>query len=201
MTEQTAAQHESSRVSTIELFFDLVFVFTITQLTHLVEHAPSPLDLLRALLVLALVWWMYDAYAWLTTDAGAQGQMRLVLIAGIVLIAAGVKPVVAGGEAAMDGAAWLLPGGMVVYLLGDVAFRWVMGIQPISVRALGALPSPWPLGLLARGGAAWRNSEPSQPWRLYSSWSSDDWSRPRTGNRGLLPASRKFCACCLELQG
>ena len=63
ITEQPAAQQESRRVSTIELFFDLVFVFTITQLTHLVEHAPHPLDLLRALLVLALIWWMYAAYA------------------------------------------------------------------------------------------------------------------------------------------
>jgi len=46
-------EHEHSTVSTIELFFDLVFVFVITQITQLVEHAHGPLDFLRALLVLA----------------------------------------------------------------------------------------------------------------------------------------------------
>jgi hypothetical protein len=41
-----------ARVSTSELFFDLVFVFTITQLTQLVGQAHAPLDFLRVLLVL-----------------------------------------------------------------------------------------------------------------------------------------------------
>ena len=49
-------------VSSIELFFDLVFVFVITQVTHLVEHAHGTMDFLRALLVLVPIWWMYAAY-------------------------------------------------------------------------------------------------------------------------------------------
>lgn len=52
---------ESMRVSTIELFFDLVFVFVVTQITHLVEHVHSMWELWRALLVLTLVWWMFAA--------------------------------------------------------------------------------------------------------------------------------------------
>lgn len=39
------------RVSSLELFFDLVFVFTITQITGLVSHPHSPTDYLRAALV------------------------------------------------------------------------------------------------------------------------------------------------------
>jgi low temperature requirement protein LtrA len=45
-------------VSSIELFFDLVFVFVITQVTQLVEHAHGAMDFLRALLVLVPIWWM-----------------------------------------------------------------------------------------------------------------------------------------------
>ena len=56
--DRETAHQEARRVATIVLFFDLVFVFTITQLTHLVEHAHGPLDLLRVLLVLALIWWV-----------------------------------------------------------------------------------------------------------------------------------------------
>ena len=70
------------RVSTIELFFDLVFVFTVTQLTHLIEHAHGPDDFVRALVVLVLIWWMYAGYAWLTNGVRAARVMRVVLIAG-----------------------------------------------------------------------------------------------------------------------
>jgi low temperature requirement protein LtrA len=45
--------HENpAGISSIELFFDLVFVFVITQVTQLVEHAHGPMDFLRALRVL-----------------------------------------------------------------------------------------------------------------------------------------------------
>lgn len=71
-------------VSTIELFFDLVFVFTITRLTHLVEHGHGTLDYLRAFLVLTLVWWIYAGYAWLTNGAANERRMRPVLIAAMV---------------------------------------------------------------------------------------------------------------------
>jgi len=53
-----APTHENpSSVSSIELFFDLVFVFVITQVTQLVEHAHGAMDFLRALLVLIPIWW------------------------------------------------------------------------------------------------------------------------------------------------
>ena len=44
--------HGRHRVTNIELFFDLVFVFVITQVTQLVEHAHGTMDFLRALPVL-----------------------------------------------------------------------------------------------------------------------------------------------------
>jgi len=83
MKMQTTEPMEEMRVSTIESFFDLVFVFTITQLTYLVAGAHGPLDFLLVLLVLMLIWWMYDGYAWLTNAAGAGRPMRLVLIAAM----------------------------------------------------------------------------------------------------------------------
>src|SRR5258708_10772262 len=80
----TAPAHEKpSSVSSIELFFDLVFVFVITQVTQLVEHAHGAMDFLRALLVLVPIWWMYAGYAWLTNNVRVTWQMRLVLIAAI----------------------------------------------------------------------------------------------------------------------
>ena len=50
------------RAATVELLFDLTFVFAITQTTHLLKAAHTPGDLVGALSVLTFLWWMYDAY-------------------------------------------------------------------------------------------------------------------------------------------
>ena len=56
---------EEARVTPIELFFDLVFVFSLTQVTALMGHDLSGHAILRGLLVLALLWWCWVGYAWL----------------------------------------------------------------------------------------------------------------------------------------
>jgi low temperature requirement protein LtrA len=53
-------------VTSIELFFDLVFVFTVTRLTGLLGDTPGWAGLGQIALLLALMWWMYGGYAWLT---------------------------------------------------------------------------------------------------------------------------------------
>ena len=60
------APEEAVRVSSLELFFDLVFVFTVTQLTTVLVDRPDLAGLARVVIVLALVFYMYGGYAWLT---------------------------------------------------------------------------------------------------------------------------------------
>jgi low temperature requirement protein LtrA len=55
----------AGQVTTLELFFDLVFVFTITQLTATELEGGWGVTGRTALLLL-LLWWMYGGYAWLT---------------------------------------------------------------------------------------------------------------------------------------
>ncbi|MGH9289893.1 MAG: low temperature requirement protein A, partial [Acidimicrobiales bacterium] len=50
----------SARVSTLELFFDLVFVFTITQLTDVLAEGHDFEALSRVVVMLLLIWWIYD---------------------------------------------------------------------------------------------------------------------------------------------
>ena len=72
------------RVSTLELFFDLVFVFTITQLTAVLAHDPDLLHLLRVAMMLAIIFWMYGGYAWLTNAVAPNtAARRLVLLGGM----------------------------------------------------------------------------------------------------------------------
>jgi low temperature requirement protein LtrA len=73
------------RVSTLELFFDLVFVFTITQLTAVLVHHPSGEALAQIVLMLAAIWWMYGAFAWLTNAVPPDRRgLRLPLLAGML---------------------------------------------------------------------------------------------------------------------
>lgn len=71
-----------SRVTPMELFFDLVYVFAVTQLSHrLLEHL-SPRGLLDTLILLLAVWWAWVYTAWITNwfDPDQRG-VRLMLIA------------------------------------------------------------------------------------------------------------------------
>ena len=72
------------RVSTLELFFDLVFVFTITQLTTLLAEHATWRGLLQVVLMLGVIWWMYAGYAWLTNAVSPdRASRRLILLAGM----------------------------------------------------------------------------------------------------------------------
>lgn len=138
---ERARNDEQMRVSTIESFFDLVFVFTITQLTHLVEQARVPLDFLLVLLVLMLIWWMYDGYTWLTNATGAGRSMRLVLIAAMAgfLVMAIALPSVFGADGLIFGLAYLYV--IVLHSLaffvqgGRSAARAMLGIAPLNAGA------------------------------------------------------------------
>jgi low temperature requirement protein LtrA len=101
----------ASRVSTLELFFDLVFVFTITQVTELIIHATAPLDALKALLVLMMTWWMYGGYAWLTNNVGTDQPLNRVLVLlamGGFLVMALAIPQAFGAAGLIFGCAYLL---------------------------------------------------------------------------------------------
>ena len=70
------------RVTPLELFFDLVFVFTITQLTAVLYHAPTLRSLAQVVLMLGVIWWMYGGYAWMTNAVSAHTANRRLLLLG-----------------------------------------------------------------------------------------------------------------------
>ena len=72
------------RVSSLELFFDIVFVFTITQLTSLLAQQLSLTSGVQVFLIFVVLFWMYGGYAWLTNQVPpASTTRRLLLIAGM----------------------------------------------------------------------------------------------------------------------
>jgi low temperature requirement protein LtrA len=87
----SAAFRQEDRVMPLELFFDLVFVLAITQCTALMSENPTWGGMGQGMLVLALLWWSWTAYAWLTSVLDPEeGGVRIVLFAAMAsfLIAA-----------------------------------------------------------------------------------------------------------------
>src|SRR5262245_21825530 len=75
------------RVTATELFFDLVFVYAITQVTTLVASDPTALQLSEGVLLLALLWWCWCCFAWLGNAVRAdRGVLRGVLITVMALM-------------------------------------------------------------------------------------------------------------------
>jgi low temperature requirement protein LtrA len=74
----------AGQVTSLELFFDLVFVFTITQLTA--TELPGGWALTgRTALLLLILWWMYGGYAWLTNAAPpVTPRRRVLLVLGMI---------------------------------------------------------------------------------------------------------------------
>ena len=66
---EVEAEEESEHpVTPLELFFDLVFVFALTQVTGFMSDDPTWEGIGRGMLILAALWWAWGAYAWLTNE-------------------------------------------------------------------------------------------------------------------------------------
>jgi low temperature requirement protein LtrA len=78
---------EEARVTPIELFFDLVFVFSLTQVTALMGHHLTWHGIARGMLVLALLWWCWVGYAWLGNVVQAvEGLGRAAMFSAMAAI-------------------------------------------------------------------------------------------------------------------
>ena len=109
MSEQLAEREQ--RVTPLELFVDLVFVFGFTQVTTVLSEDPTWGGLGHGLLILATLWWAWAAYAWLTNTADAdQGAVWGALLAAMagMFVAALAVPEVFGRHGVVFGVAFLI---------------------------------------------------------------------------------------------
>jgi low temperature requirement protein LtrA len=99
------------RVTPLELFFDLVFVFGFTQVTTVLSDDPTWTGLSHGLLILTALWWVWAAYAWLTNTVNADDAAvwgPLVVAMGAMFIAALAVPDAFGRHGVIFGFAFLV---------------------------------------------------------------------------------------------
>lgn len=108
---EAEAEHDEHRVTPLELFFDLSFVFAMTQVTSGLADDPSWGGVLRGMLVVAALWWAWAVYTWLTSAIDVdEGGVRLTMLAamGAMLIVALAVPGAFGDDAVLFGVAYLV---------------------------------------------------------------------------------------------
>jgi low temperature requirement protein LtrA len=179
------ASIEERRTSYLELFFDLVFVFAITQVTSLVLSDTSPAGFARSLLVTGLVWWAWSGFAWMTNAIDVDDrltQLAMVLSMAAAFMMAFAIPGAFSGDGAWFGASFLALATLNVslYLRGARSDRELLGsvarlapfflLGPILVLAGGLVDGRardilWIVavlvnlaGALDAGGRVWRVS-------------------------------------------
>src|SRR5436305_2390525 len=131
------------RVTPLELFFDLVFVFGFTQVTTLLSREPTWRGLEHGLLILVALWWAWAAYAWLTNtidpELGAVWGAMLVAMAAMFVAALAV-PDTFGRHGVVFGVAFLIVNVMFLALYALAArgdHDLLAAILRIAPMALG----------------------------------------------------------------
>ncbi len=105
-----ATLEEERRTSYLELFFDLVFVFAITQVTSLILSDTSAAGFAKSLLVLGLIWWAWSGFAWMTNTIDVEDLVTrvavLVAMAAVFMVALTI-PDAYGDDGVWFGSAYL----------------------------------------------------------------------------------------------
>ncbi|HSF37288.1 MAG TPA: low temperature requirement protein A [Nocardioides sp.] len=100
-------EDEQASVSTLELFFDLVFVFALTQVTAFMAQDIGARSVVQGVLIVVLLWWAWTGYAWLanvvSADETAIKVVMFAAMAAMFLLALCIPEAYDDGAGGLDG--------------------------------------------------------------------------------------------------
>ena len=134
-TATEGADLPERRVTPLELFFDLVFVFALTQVTSFLADHLTWTGMLQGATLLAVLWWAWGGYSWLTNAVPAEEVIpaRLVILTAMaaMLVASLAVPDAFGRYGVLFGLAYF-----VVRLLQVLLYALATGDTPETHRAI-----------------------------------------------------------------
>ena len=137
VTSGPSEAEEERRTSYLELFFDLVFVFAITQVTVLLLSNTSAAGFARSALVLALVWWAWSGFTWMTNAIDIESQVtKLLFLAGM---AGAFFMALAVPHAYTDQGVWFGCAYLFIGVLNISLYGWGLKDRPAEFAALKRL--------------------------------------------------------------
>jgi low temperature requirement protein LtrA len=162
----TRPTSEGHRGTTFELFFDLVFVFAVTQVTGSMAHTHTGYGVLRGLVLLALLWWIWEGLTWLGNQAygGALRAGGAVALAVMFIVALAIPEAWQDAPGGLYGPVVLVVGYIIVRCIhlalsalaaaNDAALRrqvritWIPELAGAALLLTGALIGGWRQTLL-----------------------------------------------------
>jgi low temperature requirement protein LtrA len=138
---------DDQRVTWVELFFDLVFVFCVTQTVTLVHGHLDLASAASALLVFWLVWWAWTQFTWALNAANTDHpRVQLAMLTATAVaffLAVGIP------RALGDGALWFAVTYVAVRVIGLAVYFWVASSDPLQWRAVRVFALLSAAGLIA----------------------------------------------------
>lgn len=153
----------------LELFFDLVYVFAMTQVVGLIHADPTPEGLAKGALLLMVMWWTWSIYTWTTNWTGtASVSIQLFLLAamGTTMVMAIAVPEAFGQQSELFGTTLFIARVLAAALYFSASKDFpnqraaFMTFFPVSFLAAllflvgGFLEGNWILGFVVAGVAA-----------------------------------------------
>jgi low temperature requirement protein LtrA len=162
---------EDHRATPLELFFDLVYVFAVTQVSGYMAAEHSGHGVLQGLLLLTLLWWTWSGYTWLGNQARAdEGLLRagmVVAMAAVFVVALTIPEAWQDAPGGLNGPLVLVGAYLLVRCVhltlyavaasGDpglrrqVAITWLPTLAGVVLLVAGALLGGWAQTLLFAG--------------------------------------------------
>lgn len=138
---------DDQRVTFVELFFDLVFVFCVTQVVTLLHGHVDLKSAGSAILVFWLVWWAWTQFTWAlnaaNTDHPRVQFATLLATAVAFFLAVGIP------RALGDGALWFALSYVALRVIGLLVYYWVAWGDPLQRKAVHVFSSFSVAGLVA----------------------------------------------------
>ena len=184
---------EDHRATPLELFFDLVYVFAVTQVTGYMADEHSAHGVLQGVLLLTLLWWTWSGYTWLGNQARAdEGLLRagmVVAMAAMFVVALTIPEAWRDAPGGLNGPLVLVCAYLLVRCVhltlyavaatGDpglrhqIAITWLPTVAGTALLVAGALLGGWTQTLLFAGallveGVGVYLTSRHGNWRLHS---------------------------------
>ncbi|HLY49990.1 MAG TPA: low temperature requirement protein A [Solirubrobacteraceae bacterium] len=124
--DRNQASAPERRTSAVELFWDLVFVFAVTQVTTLLSRHLTWAGFGRGMLILALVWWAWSAFVWAAnaqTDDSRSLRLTLLLAAAFIFISGLALPNAFGAEGLLFAVTYAIVRLLHLALYADASWR------------------------------------------------------------------------------
>lgn len=186
MNAQSIASPENQKVTFVELFFDLVFVFSVTQVVGLLHHSLNWIGVGQAILVFWLVWWAWTQFTWALNAADTTHY--LVELGTLAATAVAFFMAVDLPDAFHERGLWFAIPYVLVRVIGLAIYAWVASedpsqraaVQTFSLVSIGGLVAVmiggfmggtmqywfWGLGILLDIIAALVGAQ-SEGWNLH----------------------------------